>query len=155
MALTLRRGSSLVALFAALLVVVALGIAVGSVNLPLGSVLTALIHPHATGDVTAIVWALRLPRVLIAVLVGAALGVSGSLLQGMLRNGLVDPYLTGGSAGAAFMIALAIALGLPAPLYAALLLLAILGVGLYACVLLAEMAAQRWYGAPFVSDGFA
>lgn len=120
MALTLRRGSSLVALFAALLVVVALGIAVGSVNLPLGSVLTALIHPHATGDVTAIVWALRLPRVLIAVLVGAALGVSGSLLQGMLRNGLVDPYLTGGSAGAAFTIALAIALGLPAPLYAAL-----------------------------------
>jgi iron complex transport system permease protein len=120
MALTLRRGISLVVLLAFLLVAIAVGIAVGSVNLPVSSVLNALAHPHATGDVGAIVWALRLPRVLIATLVGAALGVSGSLLQSMLRNGLVDPYLTGGSAGAAFTIAIAIAIGVPTPLYAGL-----------------------------------
>lgn len=47
-----------------------------------------------------ILWDLRLPRTLAAMLVGAALGMSGSLLQGMLRNGLADPFLLGISAGA-------------------------------------------------------
>jgi iron complex transport system permease protein len=111
---------SLAALLILWLVAVGIGIAVGSVNVPPAAVLNALMHPHASGDVAAIVWALRLPRVLIATLVGAALGVSGSLLQSMLRNGLVDPYLTGGSAGAAFTIAIAIALGVPSPFYAGL-----------------------------------
>jgi iron complex transport system permease protein len=120
MALTLRRSISLAALIAFLLAAIAAGVAIGSVNLPLSSVLGALAHPHATGDVAAIVWTLRLPRVTIAILVGAALGVSGSLLQSMLRNGLVDPYLTGGSAGAAFTIAIAIAIGVPSPFYAGL-----------------------------------
>lgn len=55
-----------------------------------------------TGDPLnqTIIWDLRLPRTLAAVLVGAALGMSGSLLQGMLRNGLADPFLLGISAGA-------------------------------------------------------
>jgi iron complex transport system permease protein len=47
-----------------------------------------------------IVWELRLPRILAAALVGAALGMSGSLLQGMLRNSLADPFVLGISAGA-------------------------------------------------------
>jgi iron complex transport system permease protein len=115
-----------VVLVAFLLVAMAVGVAVGAVTLPLRSVIAALAHPHASGDVAAIVWALRLPRVLIAALVGAALGVSGSLLQSMLRNGLVDPYLTGGSAGAAFTIAVAIALGWPAPTFAGLAFVAAL-----------------------------
>jgi iron complex transport system permease protein len=120
LALTMRRGASFVVLLVILAVVAAIAVCVGAVTLPLPAVFGALAHPHASDDVTAIVWALRLPRVIIAALVGAALAVSGSLLQGMLRNGLVDPYLTGGSAGAAFAIALAIAFGVPQPLYAAL-----------------------------------
>lgn len=47
-----------------------------------------------------ILWDLRLPRTLAAMLVGAALGTAGALLQGMLRNGLADPFLLGISAGA-------------------------------------------------------
>ena len=47
-----------------------------------------------------IVWQLRLPRALLAQLLGAALGMAGALLQGMLGNGLADPYLLGISAGA-------------------------------------------------------
>jgi iron complex transport system permease protein len=43
---------------------------------------------------------LRLPRILLGVMVGAALGMAGALLQGMLGNGLADPYLLGISAGA-------------------------------------------------------
>jgi len=48
-----------------------------------------------TGDPTyrAIIWELRLPRILLGVMVGAALGMPGALLQGMLGNGLADPHL--------------------------------------------------------------
>lgn len=126
MALTLRRGLSLAVLLLLLILAVVVGIAAGAVGLAPSAVWAGLTHPHATGDVAAIVWALRLPRVLIAMLVGAALAVSGSLLQGMLRNGLVDPYLTGGSAGAAFTIAVAIALGASPPLFAGLAFVAAL-----------------------------
>lgn len=135
MALTFRRGLGIGILLAVLLASVAVGIAAGAVTIPLPAILAGLVHPHATGDVAAIIWALRLPRVLIATLVGAALAVSGSLLQGMLRNGLVDPYLTGGSAGAAFTIAAAIALGAPPPLFAGLAFVAALATTLFVATL--------------------
>lgn len=54
-----------------------------------------------------IIWQLRLPRLLLAMLVGAALSVSGYVLQTLSRNQLADPYLTGVSSGAGLAIALA------------------------------------------------
>ncbi|HET9031167.1 MAG TPA: iron ABC transporter permease [Candidatus Aquilonibacter sp.] len=92
----------------------------GSSFLDPAAVFSALLHPHASSDVTTIVWQLRFPRVAIAATVGAALGVGGALLQGMLRNPLVDPYLTGVSAGAAAAIALAILAGVATGLLPAL-----------------------------------
>jgi iron complex transport system permease protein len=67
-----------------------------------------------TGDPLnqTIIWDLRLPRILAAVLVGAALGMSGSLLQGMLRNGLADPFLLGISAGAGLFAITMFSLGI-------------------------------------------
>jgi iron complex transport system permease protein len=47
-----------------------------------------------------ILWDLRIPRILAAMVVGSALGMSGALLQGMLRNSLADPFILGISAGA-------------------------------------------------------
>ncbi len=90
-------------------------------------VLAALAHPRSGGDVATIVWQLRLPRVAIAATVGASLSIGGALLQGMLRNPLVDPYLTGVSAGAAAAIALAILAGVAAPALPALGFVAGLG----------------------------
>ncbi len=89
----------------------ALGLFVGGSALPAQSVAWTLFHPHASGDVATIVWQLRAPRVCIAAVVGAALAVSGFLLQGMLRNPLVDPFLTGISSGAALATALGVAAG--------------------------------------------
>jgi len=83
-------------------------------------VLRALAHPHAGGDVGTIVWVLRAPRVVLAAAVGASLAIAGFLLQGMLRNPLVDPFLTGVSAGAGAAIASAVALGVAAPFLPAL-----------------------------------
>jgi iron complex transport system permease protein len=58
-----------------------------------------------------IIWDLRLPRTFAAILVGAALGMSGSLLQGMLKNGLASPFLLGISAGAGLAAVAMLSLG--------------------------------------------
>ena len=86
------------------------GILVGSVQLAPGDVFGALL---GDGDPVAgvIVRDLRLPRVLAAALVGGALAVAGTLLQGLFRNPLADPYVTGTSAGAALGAVGMIALG--------------------------------------------
>jgi len=55
-----------------------------------------------------VLWHLRLPRIVFALLIGAALGLSGALIQGLFRNPLADPGLLGVSAGAACAVALGI-----------------------------------------------
>ena len=109
----IARWSALAALVAC---ACTLGVFVGSSALAPAEVVAALLHPHATSDAATIVWTLRVPRVLGAAFVGAALAMSGVLLQGLLRNPLVDPFLTGVSAGAGAAIAIAVAVGAAAPL---------------------------------------
>ena len=58
----------------------------------------------------AIVWSIRMPRIVLAALVGGALSTAGVTLQGVFRNPLVDPFILGISAGAAFGCALSTAL---------------------------------------------
>jgi iron complex transport system permease protein len=103
-------------LAAAMLAALALGLFVGGTALSPADVANALLHPNAQPDAATIVWALRLPRVAIAACVGASLAVSGFLLQGLLRNPLVDPFLTGVSAGSGAAVAVAVAAGVAAPL---------------------------------------
>ncbi len=82
-----------------LLLIMTVAIGLGSVPISLTDVLKALIQQGEEINQT-IVWELRLPRVVLALLVGSALGISGSLMQGMLCNGLADPFLLGISSGA-------------------------------------------------------
>jgi iron complex transport system permease protein len=74
---------------------------------------SAGIIPAATADTLGrnVFLQLRLPRVLMGALTGAALGVSGTLMQGLFRNPIVEPGLAGTSAGAAFGAALVFVLG--------------------------------------------
>ncbi|MGI9076552.1 MAG: FecCD family ABC transporter permease, partial [Gemmatimonadaceae bacterium] len=85
-------------------------VAFGSVHLTISEVGHAL---AGTGDATniAIVRTLRLPRAILALLVGAALGMAGAALQGSLRNALAEPYLLGVSGGAAVGAVIAVASG--------------------------------------------
>jgi iron complex transport system permease protein len=94
-----------------LLALCVLGVAVGPVPLGLREVRDALL---GTGDTNAvaIVRAIRLPRLTLAVIVGAALGMAGAALQGSLRNALAEPYLLGVSGGAAVGAVLAFGVGL-------------------------------------------
>ncbi len=73
---------------------------IGPTGISPSRVLTALAHPGGTSVVAEIVWQIRMPRVLGAALVGAALGLAGAIMQALLRNPLADPYLIGTSAGA-------------------------------------------------------
>jgi len=87
-----------------------LAVMAGAVPLDAGRVLGALWDGFAGRAYDPIVWQIRLPRVMMAALVGAALGVSGAVYQGLFRNPLADPYLMGAASGAAFGATLALSL---------------------------------------------
>ncbi|WP_425565484.1 FecCD family ABC transporter permease [Pilimelia columellifera] len=101
----------------ALLVVLALAsVAVGARSLPLSTVLDALLAPDGSYD-AAVVARQRVPRTVLAIAVGAALGVAGALMQALTRNPLADPGLLGVNGGAAAAVVSAISfLGLTSPL---------------------------------------
>jgi iron complex transport system permease protein len=90
----MKSATLTIILLLGLLVAAALGLAVGKVWL---NPLAAVQEPWQA----TILWEIRLPRVLLAMLVGAVLGLSGAALQGLLRNPLADPAIVGVSACAA------------------------------------------------------
>ena len=94
----------------ALVSLVIASLAIGAVSVSPAAVLQALV---GDGDALAItiVRDLRLPRVVMGILVGAALGSSGAALQGTLRNPLAEPYLLGVSGGAAVGAVVAMTMG--------------------------------------------
>lgn len=95
--------------FLCLVFVMALG--VGAMPIPAGEVVRVLAGSATEGQAEAIILGLRLPRAVLAVLVGAGLGISGAALQGLFRNPLADPGLIGISGGAALGAVSIIVLG--------------------------------------------
>ena len=81
---------------ATLLVAIWLGVSVGSVKIPLSTFWDRGVDEVATN----ILWQIRLPRVLLAGLVGASLAIAGAAFQSLLKNPLADPYTLGVSSGA-------------------------------------------------------
>jgi len=97
----------------ALLAASLVAIAVGTVSIPISALWDALRHVGQTIPIM-VVWTLRIPRVTLAILVGAGLGMSGAALQGTMRNPLAEPYLLGVSGGAAVGAVLGLMFGLGA-----------------------------------------
>ncbi len=87
-----------------LVLVAALGIAVGSKAVPLGDVWRGLVNPDDSYNAAVI--ASRIPRTQLGLLVGAALAVAGAVIQGLTRNPLGDPGLLGVNAGASMSVVL-------------------------------------------------
>jgi iron complex transport system permease protein len=98
-------------LVVALLLVAVAGVMLGPMQLPPGDVLRGLLGQGSLTNV-AVVRTLRLPRVVLAMIVGAGLGAAGAALQGATRNGLAEPYLLGVSGGAAVGAVLAVVAGI-------------------------------------------
>lgn len=107
------------------LAVLVLGVGLGSVYIPPGEVLKIFsekligISSTASPTVSSIVWDIRLPRVLLAYIVGAALSVSGTVMQSVLKNPLASSYTLGVSSGASFGAAIIIVTGLRLPVFGA------------------------------------
>ncbi len=116
---------------------------VGPAPIPAGNVLAALTG-HADAVTRDIVIQIRAPRVLLALLIGAMLGLAGAALQGLLRNPLADPGVIGTSGAAALGAVIALYFGLARAVPFALPLLAVAGalVGLLALL----PAARRGEG---------
>jgi iron complex transport system permease protein len=95
----------------------AIGVLAGPIDLGVGAVLeSAAAHLHLPGASTsltpteeAILWQIRVPRVVLGALVGAMLALAGATYQGVFRNPLADPYLLGVAAGAGLGATIAIA----------------------------------------------
>ncbi|WP_293791605.1 iron ABC transporter permease [uncultured Corynebacterium sp.] len=90
----------------------------GSKDLSIGEVTSILMHgphPSTQSDINAeqsgIIWDLRVPRTLLAVITGAALAMAGAIAQSWTRNPLADPGIIGVNAGASFAVAAALTLG--------------------------------------------
>ncbi|SEH02030.1 iron complex transport system permease protein [Nonomuraea solani] len=100
----------------ALIVVCLLSLSLGARAVPPDQVIGALMGTVTDQDVLDVVWAVRVPRTLVGILAGAALALSGALMQALTRNPLADPGILGVSAGASFAVVLAIGVaGVAAP----------------------------------------
>lgn len=109
-----RRHMALIAITAmAMLATFIADVATGPGHYPLHELLTALIAPDSVSRMLAVVvWEIRLPTALMAVLVGISLALAGAEMQTILDNPLADPFTLGISSAASFGAALAIILGL-------------------------------------------
>ncbi|WP_407641564.1 FecCD family ABC transporter permease [Desulfobacula phenolica] len=122
-AISKGRIGYLVVLFSLFLVLMILiSLSMGYIRIPMVDIISILygkltghqIMGNASETYLAVLFDVRLPRILTCTAVGAALAVSGSLFQGILLNPLADPYTLGVSAGAAFGASIAILLNLSA-----------------------------------------
>jgi iron complex transport system permease protein len=106
----MRPGQFIALLALGLVVLAAVAIALGETPLSAAQYGQAFHDPSSPPG--EILWALRAPRVVCAAVVGAALGLAGAVMQGLLRNPLAEPGVLGVSAGGGVGAALAITLGL-------------------------------------------
>ncbi len=128
--MNLSNRKTLLLLFLILLASIALGVYYGSVKIPLGEIFS-----QANRNILQ----LRLARIMLGLLAGAGLGVSGAVLQAILRNPLAEPYLLGTSSGAGLGAALGIFLGLSV----SLLPLAAFAGALLSIILVYNLAKQN------------
>ncbi|MEU9284318.1 iron ABC transporter permease [Streptomyces sp. NPDC048275] len=86
-----------------------LSIGLGALNIPPTQVVRTVFGDPPSQNVEDVIWSVRVPRTTLGLATGAALGLSGALMQALTRNPLADPGILGVSAGAAFAIVIAVA----------------------------------------------
>ena len=111
-----RNATAITVAFLFVVAAAVLSLAVGPVSIAPSRVIGILLHASTATDVESmrdaiIVLDVRLPRTVLAILVGAATAVAGALMQGLFRNPLADPGIVGVSSGAALAAALWIVIG--------------------------------------------
>ena len=92
-------------LAAALVLITVLNINIGSVPIPMGEILRILLRRATDSTQYSIIWKIRLPRILMAAILGGALSLSGFLLQNFFGNPIAGPFVLGISSGAKLVVA--------------------------------------------------
>ena len=137
----------------ALLALAILSLVTGPADIPFSQSLLALIDP-AHGPLTLVMREIRLPRTLLAIFIGAGLGVAGAAMQGYLRNPLAEPGLIGVSSSAALGAVLALQTGITASTSLGLPVAAMCG-ALAGVVLVLALAGPRGGSITLILAGIA
>lgn len=125
-----------------LLISVVASINFGAADLSYRDVYNALFHFDEDNPAHTIIRQLRFPRAVAAICVGAALAVSGAIMQGMTRNPLASPSIMGVTAGSSFLIAIAL-VAIPGVTYLGLMMFSFVGAGLGAALVFGITSFSR------------
>jgi iron complex transport system permease protein len=134
--------SRIVVILTVLLALVAaiIAIGLGSVFIPISDILSTIFSSSSKAVNATIIWDIRLPRVLLAMVIGANIAISGALLQAVMGNPLADPGLTGVTSGAAACV---LVIMLAAPQYTEFIPIAAFVGGLIAAGIVYALAWRR------------
>lgn len=137
-----KSRSGTIVLITGLLLIVAAVVAIGlgSVTIAIPDILQTIFSSSSTDVNDTIIWDIRLPRVVLAMVIGANIAISGALLQAVMGNPLADPGLTGVTSGAAVCV---LVIMLAAPEYTQFIPIAAFIGGLIAASLVYAMAWRR------------
>lgn len=136
----LKSEAIIVFTFVLTIIMAIVSIGLGSVRIPLLEILQTIFGTLSTDVHDTIIFDIRMPRVLLALIVGANIAISGALLQAVMGNPLADPGLTGVTSGAAVC---ALIIMLAAPEYIDLIPLAALIGGLFAATIVYALAWRQ------------
>lgn len=135
-----RSGTIVIITFILAIVAGVIAIGLGSVTIPVPEILKTFFGSSTTDVHDTIIWDIRFPRVLLAMIIGANIAISGALLQAVMGNPLADPGLTGVTSGAAFSV---LVIMLAAPAYTQFIPLAAFVGGLIAATVVYSLAWRR------------
>ncbi len=146
---TRNRTANLAALLLLLIISVIVAASLGSVKINFITTTKIVIH-HLTGAFARswsptdelIILSIRIPRILLALIVGGALSCAGAAFQALLKNPLADPYILGVSSGSAVGACIAIILGLSATAFGALALPVFAFIGALTTILIVYFIAK-------------
>jgi iron complex transport system permease protein len=137
---TTRSKTIVIITFMLALVAAIIAIGLGSVSIAVSDILTTLFRSSGNAMNETIIWDIRLPRVLLAMIIGANIAISGALLQAVMGNPLADPGLTGVTSGAAACV---LVIMLAAPEYTQYIPLAAFVGGLVVATIVYSLAWRR------------
>lgn len=135
-----RSGTIVIMTFLFAIVAGVIAIGLGSVTISVPEILKTIFSSTATDVYNTIILDIRLPRVLLAMIIGANIAISGALLQAVMGNPLADPGLTGVTSGAAVCVLLIM---LAAPEYTQFIPIAAFVGGLIAATIVYALAWRR------------
>lgn len=135
-----RSGTIVFITFLCMIAAGIIAIGLGSVTISVPDILKTIFSSSTTDVHNTIIWDIRLPRVVLALIIGANIAISGALLQAVMGNPLADPGLTGVTSGAAVCVLLIM---LAAPEYTQFIPIAAFVGGVFAATIVYALAWRR------------